>query len=288
MGFSLAEAFVLLQLSLFCFTVFGEETEAVPPIPPHRHGNFPGPAMAPTHHHHHHHHAHAPSYHHHHHHGHPPSHSPIYPPKLSPMPPSHPPIHPPKPSAPLPPVKPPTKPLPPVKPPTKPLPPVKPPTKPLPPVKPPTKPLPPVHPPTKPPVFPPYHYPRSFVAVQGVVYCKSCKYVGVGTLLGAEPLPGAMVKLQCNNTKYPLVTKAATDKNGYFFLEAPKTITNYGAHKCKVSLLSSPNTTCDIPSDLHGGKTGGSLRPGKPFVVNKLPFVLFTVGPFAYEPRCPR
>ncbi|XP_065879887.1 non-classical arabinogalactan protein 31-like [Euphorbia lathyris] len=146
----------------------------------------------------------------------------------------------------------------------------------------------PVHPPKPQPQPPSYHFPRSFVAVQGVVFCKSCKYSGVDTLLGATPLSGATVKLQCNNTKYPLQVKATSDKNGYFFVEAPKTITNYGAHKCKVSLVSAPNTACSKITDLHGGLTGGVLRPAKKYVSNKLPFVLFTVGPFAFEPKCPR
>lgn len=100
---------------------------------------------------------------------------------------------------------------------------------------------------------------------------------------------GATVKLQCNNTKYPLQVKATSDKNGYFFLEAPKTITSYGAHKCKVSLVSAPNTACSKITDLHGGLNGGVLRPEKKYVSSKkLPFVLYTVGPFAFEPKCPR
>jgi hypothetical protein len=43
------------------------------------------------------------------------------------------------------------------------------------------------------PVHPPLHptpIPRSFIAVQGVVYVKSCKYAGVDTLLGATSLLG--------------------------------------------------------------------------------------------------
>lgn len=31
---------------------------------------------------------------------------------------------------------------------------------------------------------------RTLVAVEGVIYCKSCKYLGSDTLLGATPLPG--------------------------------------------------------------------------------------------------
>lgn len=64
------------------------------------------------------------------------------------------------------------------------------------PVKPPVKPSPPsVKPPTptpSPPSASPPSYPvtRKLFAVQGVVYCKSCKYSGIDTLLGASPLVG--------------------------------------------------------------------------------------------------
>ncbi|KAG7962318.1 hypothetical protein I3843_09G061000 [Carya illinoinensis] len=301
MGFAL-ERFVLLQLTVLmvsCYPVFGEEHAALPPSPPpaetpshHHHHHAPPPshppvkppshppvkppshppAHPPTHHHHHH--GHPPSQapaqppnHHHHHHGHPPSHSPVHPPPSLPpphLPPSHPPVHPPShpphhhsPS--LPPLHPP--------------------------VHPPAHPPMPAHPPAHPPVF---HPPRSFVAVQGVVYCKSCKYAGADTLLGASPVLGAIVKLQCNNTKYGLIQKAKTDKNGYFYLTAPKSITSYGAHKCKVFLVSSPVAACSKPSNLHYGLNGALLKPEKPFVSDqKLPFILYSVGPFAFEPKCP-
>ncbi|KAM1917988.1 hypothetical protein ACFX13_037525 [Malus domestica] len=145
------------------------------------------------------------------------------------------------------------------------------------------------HPPVHPPMYPPKKpFPRSFVAVQGVVYCKSCNYSGVDTLNGAKPVLGATVKLQCNNRKFPLVVKETTDKNGYFFIMAPKTITTFGAHKCKVSLVSSPSAACSKPSDLHGGLSGALMKPAKPFMSQKLPFLLYNVGPFAFEPTCPR
>ncbi|KAL3741818.1 hypothetical protein ACJRO7_017311 [Eucalyptus globulus] len=142
----------------------------------------------------------------------------------------------------------------------------------------------PVHPPVHPPVAP---MGRRFIAVQGVVYCKSCKYSGAETLLGATPVLGAVVKLECNNTKYrPTVQTAKTDKNGYFFLKAPKTITTYAFHKCMASLASSPVPSCQKPSALHGGTVGAVLRPEKPVMIDKLPYTVFTVGPFAFEPQC--
>ncbi|KAH6758082.1 hypothetical protein C2S52_023033 [Perilla frutescens var. hirtella] len=188
--------------------------------------------------------------HHHHHHPHPPTPPPSHPPT---PPPTH--HHPPTPPA-HPPVKPPAHP----------------------PVKPPAQ------PPVKPPKYPPL---RKKVAVQGVVYCKSCKFRGVDTLFGAAPLANATVKLECNNTKYRLKELKKTDKNGYFFF-MPQSLTTAGSHKCKVSLVSSPVAACNVPTNLHDGAVGAILyRPPKPPVdapTKPLPFELFTVGPFAFEP----
>ncbi|KAL3596417.1 hypothetical protein D5086_008054 [Populus alba] len=146
---------------------------------------------------------------------------------------------------------------------------------------------PPSHAPSKAPT--PHHHRRQH-HVQGVVYCKACNYSGVDTLWGAKPVLGATVKLQCNNTRKPQDVKATTDKNGYFLIKAPKTITSYGVHKCKVWLVSSPNTACSKITNLHGGLTGAILRPEKkPYVDEKKhECALFSVGPFAFEPKCPR
>ncbi|KAL6197167.1 hypothetical protein ACLB2K_032779 [Fragaria x ananassa] len=270
-----AKALVFVQLSILLlnsFTVLADfsSIQAQAPVPPRHHGYYAHPIAAP---------AHPPTHGHHHHHPkphphpHPPTVAPVHPPVHSPAhAPAHPPshhhhAHPPS-------VAPAHSPYhhAPVKPPSHP------PVHPAPPAHAPA----PVHPPKKP-------FPRSFIAVQGVVYCKSCKYSGVDTLLNATAIAGATVKLQCNNTKYPLVVKGTTDKNGYFFISAPKTITTFGAHKCKAFLVSAPTTACSKISNFHGGLTGAVLRPTKPFVSEKkLPFLLYTVGPFAFESKCPR
>lgn len=100
-------------------------------------------------------------------------------------------------------------------------------------------------------------------------------------------LTGATIQLTCENTKYKKVlVQAKTDKNGYFYLEAPKTVTSFAAHKCRVSLVKSPLAKCSKPSNLHDGLNGAILRPQKSYVSNKVPYVLYTVGPFAFEPKC--
>lgn len=107
-------------------------------------------------------------------------------------------------------------------------------------------------------------------------------------------ITGAIVKLQCNNTKYkPVEATAKTDKNGYFFL-MPKNVTTAASHKCKAFLVSSPSKTCNVPTNLHSGSTGAILIPApvtppgtaapKPAPVPSLPYQIFNVGPFAFEP----
>ncbi|KAK9227392.1 hypothetical protein WN943_012445 [Citrus x changshan-huyou] len=262
---------VCLVLAGCSFTVYGEQvyTESSMAMPPsHYHTITPATAPSPHHHHHHHHShpptappAHAPSHHHHHHHPHPPAHAPAHTPAHAPAhPPSHvAPAHPPPPH----------------------VAPAHPPPPHVAPAHPPPPHVAPAHPPT-----PTHRFPRSLVEVQGVVYCKSCKYAGADTLLGATAVLGATVKLQCNNTKYPLNVVGTTDKNGYFRIKAPKTITSYGAHKCKLFLVTSPSASCAKPSNLHGGATGAVLRP-ESLSAGTPPVALYTVGPLAFEPKCP-
>ncbi|XP_022955047.1 non-classical arabinogalactan protein 31-like [Cucurbita moschata] len=142
------------------------------------------------------------------------------------------------------------------------------------------------------PVEPPkphtYHQRRS-IEVEGVVYCKSCKYPGVETLLDAKPLSGAMVQMTCKNTKHSrVVVTATTDNNGYFWL-ATKDVSSHAYHRCKVYNVKSSNKNCTITSKMNGGIEGAELRPVKAFLdAEKKPVVLYSVGPLAYEPTCPR
>ncbi|XP_024632945.1 non-classical arabinogalactan protein 30 [Medicago truncatula] len=143
---------------------------------------------------------------------------------------------------------------------------------------------PPTHHHHHPPAHSPTHTPRSLIAIEGVVYVKSCNHVGVDTLKGATPLLGAVVKLQCNNYKYMLVLKAKTDKKGYFYIGAPKNITSCITRHCNVVLDSASNGL--KPSNLHGGFTGALLKPVKQSVSKSVSLKLYIVGPFVFEPKC--
>ncbi|CAI9087432.1 OLC1v1021499C1 [Oldenlandia corymbosa var. corymbosa] len=148
---------------------------------------------------------------------------------------------------------------------------------------------PPVHPPVHPPATAPAPHiipQRKLVAVQGVVYCKHCLFVGVDTLWKAKPLQGALVKVTCNNTKYrPVVKEGTTDNNGYFLI-MPENVTNAAFHKCRVSLVKSPTKQCDVPTNFKDGFKGAMPIPSTQPPAKTWPnlYQLFTVGPFAYEP----
>ncbi|KAL0671151.1 hypothetical protein Bca4012_033855 [Brassica carinata] len=154
--------------------------------------------------------------------------------------------------------------------------------------------LPPTKAPIKPPdvlrpVSPP-KFNRTLVAVRGVVFCKACKYAGINNLQGAKPVKGAVVRLLCKNKKNA-TSEATTDKNGYFLLYAPKTVSNYAIKNCRAYLVKSPDAKCSKVSKLHGGYMGSVLKPVvKPenatIIFNKLKYGLFNVGPFAFEPVC--
>jgi len=96
-------------------------------------------------------------------------------------------------------------------------------------------------------------------------------------------IEGAVVKLQCNNTKYKL---DETDKDGHFSLVGPKIITIYIAKQCNVVLVSAPHGL--KLSNLHDGVTGAILRPKRRFVSKGVPFILLATQPLAFEPSCPR
>lgn len=134
----------------------------------------------------------------------------------------------------------------------------------------------------------PFKLPRLVsLAVEGVVSCQDCKYVGTKSLTDAKPLAGAKVKLVCQaGPRYKtFYTTATTDKNGFFFLRVP----HFDFHKftplddCAILLLSSPLRKCSNPTTINYSKTGASLRPIPTFAPSSEAF--FSVGPLAFAPQ---
>ncbi|KAH6798561.1 hypothetical protein C2S51_035045 [Perilla frutescens var. frutescens] len=105
---------------------------------------------------------------------------------------------------------------------------------------------------------------------------------GPGSVFKSDVLPGAVVKLQCNNTKRGWEEETTTDNKGSFTF-MPEKVTTWGAHKCKVFLVSSPRPDCPIIDEYYFDEVRRSLL--KPIPTNTTsPFQLFTVGPLGAHP----
>lgn len=83
-----------------------------------------------------------------------------------------------------------------------------------------------------------------------------------------------------------------TDKNGYFIMLAPNKLTTYAFHTCRAWPMNpgpaAATVTCTVPSQLNNGTTGAMLKPSKSINIAERDYVLFSVGPFAFEPACTR
>ncbi|KAG9448112.1 hypothetical protein H6P81_014240 [Aristolochia fimbriata] len=124
---------------------------------------------------------------------------------------------------------------------------------------------------------------RKSIAVEGVIFCKSCKYPRIDTFFGATPLVGAGAKLVCNNTKRAVTALGKTDKNGYFFIPTDK-VSSFGIHKCRVFLDSSPSAKCKEPTNMNGGVKGSLLFFRKVLYMGTKTVFLFNTLPLAFAP----
>ncbi|KAK1257010.1 hypothetical protein QJS04_geneDACA025027 [Acorus gramineus] len=93
---------------------------------------------------------------------------------------------------------------------------------------------------------------RTQVAVQGFIACTASRTDDYD--YGIRWLPGAIAKLECNNTRKPTSYYATANDKGYFNIEVPKTkLSSFAAHTCKVFLVSAPSTTtCNATTNVAG------------------------------------
>ncbi|XP_010916048.2 non-classical arabinogalactan protein 31 [Elaeis guineensis] len=133
--------------------------------------------------------------------------------------------------------------------------------------------------------------PRLPIAVEGVIYCRSCKLPGYDKSIDASPLPGAVAKLQCTGSAPGVTVTGTTDKNGYFLIQTNK-VTNYGAYKCQVFLESSPLSYCNVPVYPTAKGSGAPLKFERNIKVGSGQQALYSAGAFAFAPAkgssCPR
>ncbi|MCO5560619.1 hypothetical protein L7F22_014235, partial [Adiantum nelumboides] len=118
--------------------------------------------------------------------------------------------------------------------------------------------------------------PSSPISIRGVVLCQNCNYVGTSYYSYAKALPGAVVKLACKSASD---VQAQTEASGTFYLQAPNYVSV--VEDCKVYLVSSPQSTCNTPTDINGGVTGSPIQLQK----NSEGEDQYTSGPLVFAPE---
>ncbi|CAN6809822.1 unnamed protein product [Brassica oleracea var. botrytis] len=127
------------------------------------------------------------------------------------------------------------------------------------------------------------------IHVAGKVMCQDCTRNYDKWINGSEPIKGAVVSITCMDERERVRYYGSdkTDERGQFDLIVDKVL--YGGKNlkpklCTVRLVSSPDKSCDIPTDFGNGQSGVKLV--QPFMVFK-DLVKFVVGPFYYTtPMC--
>ncbi|CAL0311114.1 unnamed protein product [Lupinus luteus] len=123
-----------------------------------------------------------------------------------------------------------------------------------------------------------------YAAFHGQVLKKSCKHAGENNLIEATPLPGAVVKVQCLISAKEVVHTQTTNERGFFHIESTVIkLEDVKLGKCKMFLVSAPNGL--KPSNYNGGIEGALCLPMERIKNGKL--FLFSIGPLAFEPKCP-
>ncbi|TVU35238.1 hypothetical protein EJB05_17116, partial [Eragrostis curvula] len=121
------------------------------------------------------------------------------------------------------------------------------------------------------------------IGVEGVVWCKGCRYRGYNKTVDASPLPNAAVLLRCRRDEWQLSVWNTTDADGYFLIETEKQVTPYTSKDCKVYVPRSPARGCAVP--VKPARKKGSPIKFRRFV----PFAdelqaRYTAGNFTFAP----
>uniref|UniRef100_A0A0D3GA37 Uncharacterized protein n=1 Tax=Oryza barthii TaxID=65489 RepID=A0A0D3GA37_9ORYZ len=121
------------------------------------------------------------------------------------------------------------------------------------------------------------------IGVQGMVWCKTCRYPGYLAAMDASPL-AAVAYLRCRHGHRRVASiRGVAGSGGYFRIETSQ-LTSFTSQECRVYVPRSPSRACAVPG--HG-------RRGLPLKFEE--FVkrdnglqgLYSVGNFVFSPKYP-
>ncbi|XP_062180520.1 non-classical arabinogalactan protein 30-like [Phragmites australis] len=84
------------------------------------------------------------------------------------------------------------------------------------------------------------------ISVEGVVWCKSCRYCGYVKSKNTSPLPNAAALLRCQRGKWALSVWNTTDAQGYFLIQTWRQAAPFTSKDCKVYVPRSPARRCGV------------------------------------------
>ncbi|OEL26791.1 hypothetical protein BAE44_0012189 [Dichanthelium oligosanthes] len=97
------------------------------------------------------------------------------------------------------------------------------------------------------------------IGVEGVVWCKGCRYRGYVQSRDASPLPNAWALLRCRHGHRALSVWNATNAHGYFLIQTGAQAAPFTSKNCKVYVPRSPARGCRVAVS-PARKRGSPLR----------------------------
>ncbi|KAM3405592.1 hypothetical protein ACQJBY_008220 [Aegilops geniculata] len=135
--------------------------------------------------------------------------------------------------------------------------------------------------------LPPPQSPVNFsIGVQGMVWCRTCRYSGYNADMDASPLQGAVVYLQCRHGPRRLKrVSGVTGQGGYFIIQSSQ-MASFTSKECKVYVESSSSAVCGLADQPAAGK--GLPLKFESFVKQGDGLqALYSVGNFMFRPSDP-
>ncbi|KAJ1285202.1 hypothetical protein BS78_03G262100 [Paspalum vaginatum] len=126
------------------------------------------------------------------------------------------------------------------------------------------------------------------IAVEGVVWCNTCRYAGYVKSMDSSPLPNAAALLQCRRGDDGRVLSVwnTTDADGYFLIQADWQSTPFKSKDCMVFVPVSPVRGCSVT--VMPRRKGATLKFRRFVPVSRDELqARYSAGNFTFAPKDP-
>ncbi|XP_062208569.1 non-classical arabinogalactan protein 30-like [Phragmites australis] len=124
------------------------------------------------------------------------------------------------------------------------------------------------------------------IGVEGVVWCKGCRYGGYVKSKDASPLPNAAAVLRCQRGNWDLSVWNTTDADGYFLIQTERQVVPFMSKDCTVYVPWSPARGCAVPVN-PARKKGSPLKFRRFVPLSDELQARYSAGNFTFAPKGP-